>query len=190
MPEPLISDGWLTSVRRMPSPNVNDRPNEEDVSLLVIHNISLPPSQFGQFHQGKSLIEHFFCNQLPSGIHPFLDSIHNMQVSAHLLIYRTGEIVQFVPFNRRAWHAGQSSFQDRQNCNDFSIGIELEGDDYSAFTAIQYEVLSKVTNKLLTYYPNLNRGRIVGHSDIAPGRKTDPGPYFDWSLLYRLMDSI
>jgi AmpD protein len=188
MPEPSIRDGWLLAARRVPSPNANNRPDEQDISLLVIHNISLPPGQFGQRLNGSPIIETFFCNQLPLGAHPFLDTIHDMQVSAHLLIYRTGEIVQFVPFSRRAWHAGQSCFQKRQNCNDFSIGIELEGDDNTAFTESQYQVLAQVVNQLLIHYPGLDKERIVGHSDIAPGRKTDPGPYFDWQLFYRLLE--
>lgn len=144
----------------------------------MLHNISLPPQQYGE-----NWIEPFFCNQLPAEQHPYFAEICDLKVSAHLLIYRTGELVQFVPFLQRAWHAGLSNYKGRERCNDFSIGIELEGSDDESFEPIQYEVLTKVLRSLISHYPNLNSENIVGHSDIAPGRKTDPGPHFDWELM-------
>jgi N-acetyl-anhydromuramoyl-L-alanine amidase len=171
----LIQAGWLTAARRCPSPNFNERPVDAEVSLLVIHNISLPPGQFG-----TGCIEQFFCNQLDSGAHPYFATVADMQVSSHLLIERTGEIIQFVPFDARAWHAGASCFEGVDNCNDFSIGIELEGTDDQPYTDAQYSRLAEVTDLLLSQYPALTPARIVGHADIAPGRKTDPGPAFDW----------
>jgi AmpD protein len=159
----------------MASPNCNERPNDE-ISLLVIHNISLPPGQFD-----TQAVQRFFCNELDCSEHPYYQEIEGLQVSAHLLIERTGRVIQFVPFNKRAWHAGLSSFEGREQCNDFSIGIELEGTDDQPFTDEQYEQLSNITQQLVSVYPSISLDRIVGHSDIAPGRKTDPGPCFDWS---------
>jgi len=159
----------------MASPNCNERPNDE-ISLLVIHNISLPPGQFD-----TQAVQRFFCNELDCSEHPYYQEIEGLQVSAHLLIERTGRVIQFVPFNKRAWHAGLSSFEGREQCNDFSIGIELEGTDDQLFTDEQYEQLSNITQQLVSVYPSISLDRIVGHSDIAPGRKTDPGPCFDWS---------
>ena len=145
----------------------------------MIHNISLPPGCYGGYY-----IERFFTNRLDCNEHPFFEQIRGMQVSAHLLIPRTGAVVQFVSFNDRAWHAGQSCYAGRDNCNDFSIGIELEGCDDEPYSDVQYTVLTSVTALLLAHYPHLSADRIVGHSDIAPGRKTDPGPAFDW-VRYR-----
>lgn len=173
-----IIDHWLDEACRSPSPNYNARPVGAVPELIVIHNISLPPDQFG-----GGYIERFFLNQLPVKDHPYFEEIHTLQVSSHLLIQRDGKIVQFVGFEQRAWHAGQSCFQGRENCNDFSIGIELEGSDFQAFDARQYAMLNRVMDCLMAAYPNLSMDRIVGHSDIAPGRKTDPGPYFDWSQI-------
>jgi AmpD protein len=161
----------------LPSPNCNDRPGRE-VSLLVIHNISLPPGEFGGGH-----IAELFTNRLEPGGHPFFAAIQGLQVSAHLLIERDGRLTQFVPFDRRAWHAGRSSFRGRTACNDFSIGIELEGTDHLPYSEAQYERLIAVTRALLATYPLLSPDTIVGHSDIAPGRKSDPGPAFDWERL-------
>ncbi|MCV6606138.1 MAG: 1,6-anhydro-N-acetylmuramyl-L-alanine amidase AmpD, partial [Porticoccaceae bacterium] len=144
--------------------------------LLVIHNISLPPGEFGGGH-----VERFFCNSLDGAEHPYFATIDSMQVSSHLLIDRQGRITQFVPFLARAWHAGASQFEGRENCNDFSIGIELEGTDQLPYSDDQYNSLVAVTHNLLAHFPAITAGRIVGHSDIAPGRKTDPGPAFDWS---------
>lgn len=167
----------LTEVEQIDSPNANDRPNGE-ISLLVIHNISLPP---GQFDTG--CVERFFCNQLDNTEHPYFEALKGVHVSAHLLIERTGRIIQFVPFNKRAWHAGESIFMGREQCNDFSIGIELEGTDHTPFTEIQYQALADITQLLMTHYPDITADRITGHSDIAPGRKTDPGEHFDWSYF-------
>lgn len=166
---------WLPDARQVISPNTNDRPVGAQVNLLVIHNISLPPGEFG-----GGFIEDFFCNRLV-GTHPYFESIKNLQVSTHLLIARNGEVTQFVPFNKRAWHAGVSVFEGRDNCNDYSIGIELEGTDELPYEAIQYTQLSKVTKLLMKAFPLITLDRIVGHSEIAPMRKTDPGASFDWA---------
>jgi AmpD protein len=171
-----IEDHWIANIKHVPSPNFNNRPNENDISLLVIHCISLPPNEFG-----ANYIEDLFCNHLNPEAHPYFQTIYTLQVSAHLLIRRDGECVQFVPFNKRAWHAGISSFQGRENCNDFSIGIELEGCETIDYCAAQYETLNKIIAQLQKTYPKLTT--IVGHSDIAPERKTDPGESFDWSKL-------
>ncbi len=170
-----LENGWLQQARQVASPNFEPRPAGCKPELLVIHNISLPPGQFG-----GDCIERFFTNCLAWDEHPFFEEIRDVRVSAHLLIRRGGEALQFVNFADRAWHAGLSCFRGRDNCNDFSIGIELEGCDEEAFTDRQYQVLAGVTNLLLREYPWLAEDRIVGHSDIAPGRKTDPGPCFDW----------
>lgn len=171
-----IENHRLQPARYLPSPNFNERPDEQDISLLVIHNISLPPGQFQSGH-----IELFFQNKLPVDADPFYQEIAGLTVSAHLLIDRQGEVTQFVDFNKRAWHAGVSVFQQREACNDFSIGIELEGTDSDPFTSAQYQTLNEVTRILLDTYPKMSMEAIVGHSDIAPGRKTDPGPCFDWN---------
>ena len=177
-----IADHWLTNARRVPSPNFNQRPPQQEPELIVIHCISLPPGVYG-----GNAIEQFFQNQLDPSGHPYFATIAEMQVSSHLLIKRDGELVQFVAFDQRAWHAGQSSFEGRDNCNDFSIGIELEGTDYGSFTLLQYQQLSAVITALQMSYPGLASGQIQGHSDIAPGRKTDPGPFFDWTLLRQML---
>jgi len=150
--------------------------------LLVIHNISLPPGEYG-----SDCIERLFTNCLDWDAHPFFDEIRGAQVSAHLLIRRCGELVQFVDLRQRAWHAGQSCYAGRDNCNDFSIGIELEGTDDDAYTDIQYVTLAAVSSTVLSHYRGMSRRRIVGHSDIAPGRKTDPGPAFDWTKYRSLI---
>ncbi|MEP4889004.1 MAG: 1,6-anhydro-N-acetylmuramyl-L-alanine amidase AmpD [Aliiglaciecola sp.] len=171
-----IHAGWLNSVKRSECEHFDCRPDANDISLLVIHNISLPPGEFGGPH-----ILDFFAGKLQPHIHPIFEQIYLMRVSAHLLIRRDGQIIQFVGFEERAWHAGVSSFQGRTRCNDFSIGIELEGTDNSAYSAEQYAALVKVTNVIVKQYPLINLSRIVGHNDIAPGRKTDPGVSFDWA---------
>ena len=173
---------WLENVRRVPSPNCDDRPGRTDICLLVIHGISLPPGEFG-----SSCIEQLFCNTLDTGAHPCFAQLKDLEVSAHLLIDRKGDIVQFVPFHKRAWHAGQSVFNGREHCNDFSIGIELEGADDVSYEAIQYEVLAQVITELQQVWPALAGANIRGHCHIAPGRKTDPGPAFDWDRLYSLL---
>jgi len=172
----LIPEDCLEDARQQPSPNCSARPQPQDISLLVIHNISLPPGQYGGGH-----VDALFCNTLDAQAHPYFAEIAHLRVSAHLLIARDGSVTQYVPFGQKAWHAGKSCFSGRDNCNDYSIGIELEGSDDEAFTAAQYERLVRVTRWLQARYPLITAERIVGHSDIAPGRKTDPGPFFDWS---------
>ncbi len=168
--------GLLDAARQVSSPNCDERLAGGDIDLLVIHGISLPPAQFG-----GPYIEQLFTNRLDPAAHPYFADIAHLRVSAHLLIRRDGELVQFVPFNRRAWHAGVSSFCGRERCNDFSIGIELEGTDSTPYTAAQYAQLVAVTRALQQAYPAIVADHIVGHCDIAPGRKTDPGPAFDWA---------
>jgi AmpD protein len=172
------NSGWLAGVQHCPSPNCNERPHGE-ISLLVLHNISLPP---GQFATGK--VREFFTCGLRADEHPYFAAIADMRVSAHFLIERDGTVSQFVSCLQRAWHAGVSSFAGRENCNDFSLGIELEGTDELPFTDAQYLALIALSQQLLAAYPALSSERICGHSDIAPGRKTDPGPAFDWPRLH------
>ena len=160
----------------LPSPHCDARPDGAVVNMLVIHNISLPPSQFG-----TSGIRDLFMGELDPTAHPFYQEIAGLRVSAHCVIYRTGNVEQFVPFNERAWHAGLSTFQGKSRCNDFSIGIELEGTDTLAYTNEQYAALTELTEFIVKHYPDITLGRIVGHDDIAPGRKTDPGQAFDWA---------
>lgn len=168
----------IGEVRYVPSPNQDARPNEQDLSLIVIHGISLPPGQFG----GKG-VEQLFTNQLDESEDLYYAEIAHLKVSAHLFIQRTGDLTQFVPFNRRAWHAGVSCYKGREACNDFSIGIELEGMDATPYTASQYQTLTAVIKALKLAYPSLKQQPILGHCDIAPNRKTDPGPYFMWSAI-------
>jgi len=169
------NNGWLNGVKQTPSPNYNCRPDESVVNLLVIHNISLPPGQFG-----TPYIEQFFQNDLPWGEHPYFKTIQGLEVSAHFLIKQNGELVQFVSCDERAWHAGASSFCGEENCNDYSIGVELEGTDSTPYTEAQYLSLVTLTRQLQVKFPEISASRIKGHSDIAPGRKTDPGASFDW----------
>jgi AmpD protein len=169
--------GWCQGAHHCPSPNFNQRPQGE-VSLLVIHNISLPPGQFGT---GK--VQEFFQNRLIVDEHPYFAEIASLRVSAHFLIERDGALTQFVSCGERAWHAGLSCFAGRENCNDFSLGVELEGTDEQPFSDAQYAALVELTVELQRVYPSLTLERICGHSDIAPTRKTDPGPAFDWSRL-------
>ena len=156
------------------SENCSERMTEE-ISLLVIHNISLPPGEFG-----GGYIEKLFTNSLDPNDHPYFSEIYDLKVSSHLLIERDGSLVQFVPFNKKAWHAGVSSFKGRENCNEFSIGIELEGTDDNKYTEDQYRALIDITKELMLVFQDIKKENIVGHSDIAPGRKTDPGKAFDW----------
>ncbi|MGX0937727.1 N-acetyl-anhydromuramoyl-L-alanine amidase [Cupriavidus metallidurans] len=167
------ADGWIPAARRVPSPNFDARPEGMAVDVVVLHNISLPPGQFG-----SDDIEAFFQNRLDATRHPFFETIRDVRVSAHFLIRRDGEPVQFVACTQRAWHAGQSDYCGRQRCNDFSIGIEIEGADDQPFTPAQYETVAALVSALRAAYPIQG---VAGHSDIAPGRKTDPGPHFDWS---------
>jgi AmpD protein len=177
--------GWLRAARRVPSPNFNTRPGGILPELIVVHGISLPPDEFG-----GPWIDRLFTNTLPPAEHPYFEKIKDLKVSSHLLIRRDGEPVQYVPFHERAWHAGTSSYQGREGCNDFSVGIELEGADEVPYEPAQYRVLSAVILALCEAYPSLSLTRIAGHSDIAPGRKTDPGPAFDWQRLYALLRAI
>lgn len=172
------STGLLEPVFYQPSPHCDARPPEMVIDMIVIHNISLPPGEFG-----THAVQAFFCGKLDTSAHPYFKSIATLRVSAHLFIKRTGEVVQFVPFSQRAWHAGESFFQGKTRCNDFSIGIELEGSDNVPYTLKQYEELVKIIALLMKTYPAIKQDRIVGHVDIAPGRKTDPGPAFDWAYL-------
>lgn len=176
-----VVDGELIGVRQIASTNFNQRPENTEIQLLVIHNISLPPSQFG-----GGYIEQFFQNQLDWSVHPYFKTIEGMQVSAHLLILRTGEVLQFVNFKNRAWHAGRSSYLAKVECNDYSIGIELEGSDDTDFEEVQYQALSNVVATLQAAYPKIGP-HLAGHSDIAPGRKTDPGPHFQWQYFREML---
>ncbi len=167
--------GLLEGVLFLPTDNQDDRPKGVAIDVLVIHAISMPPGEYG-----NGDIERLFGNTLDFETHPFFMSISGIRVSAHLLVRRNGEVVQFVPFMQRAWHAGVSQFEGRARVNDFSIGIELEGSDYAPFEEVQYRSLIEVTRALRSAYPGIAEERIVGHTDIAPDRKTDPGPYFNW----------
>jgi len=171
----LRKTGRLPGAAWCPSPNFGARPEGAGISLLVVHNISLPPGQFG----GPEIPD-FFCNRLDPTAHPYFETIADIQVSAHALIRRDGEVIQFVSLLDRAWHAGRSCFDGREECNDFSIGIELEGADDIPYTEAQYRKLAEIAHEIMTAWPEIDASRIAGHSDIAPGRKTDPGPAFDW----------
>lgn len=171
----IDEDGWVSGIRQIPSPNFDRRPEGAAISLAVIHAISLPPGEFG----GNAVVE-FFTNRLNAAGHPYFRGIADRRVSAHFFIRRDGEVIQFVSCLERAWHAGVSCWQGRDRCNDFSLGIELEGDDDSPFTAEQYRSLKRLIAILPSRFPIK---AIVGHADIAPGRKTDPGAWFDWSQL-------
>ncbi len=177
--------GLLEDVPFIRSPNCNERPKGTAVDLLVVHGISLPPGVFG----GKD-IDALFTNQLLPDEHPSFQSIAHLKVSAHVLIRRTGDCCQFVPFSMRAWHAGESNFAGRPECNDFSIGIELEGADEVPYDVAQYQRLVELIRSIRQVYPAITEDRIVGHSDIAPGRKTDPGPAFNWHYLRNLLKTI
>jgi len=173
-----FKDGWLSAAHRIESPNCNPRPAGAALELIVIHGISLPPGQYG-----GSAIDALFTNTLDPAGHPYFEQIADLEVSAHFLIRRDGELVQFVSTDLRAWHAGLSCWRGREQCNDFSLGIELEGCDNEPYANLQYETLLRLITVLQTQYPSIPPDAIVGHSDIAPGRKTDPGPAFDWSRL-------
>jgi len=179
-----VNNGWLDQQACILSANCDERPEGTEIDLVVIHGISLPEGEFG-----ASYIEALFTNQLDPDAHPSFCDICDLRVSAHVLIDRKGRLTQFVPFHQRAWHAGESCFNERMRCNDFSIGIELEGCDEVPYEAVQYQVLSSLLKTLMKVYPGIKRDRIVGHCDIAPGRKTDPGPAFSWQQLYTQLDS-
>ena len=175
----LISDHILDNTKLVESPNYSDRIDESDIRLIVIHCISLPPKIYGNIY-----IEDFFCNKLNSNDHEYFEEIKNLKVSSHILIKRNGEIIQFVPFNKKAWHAGSSIYKDEENCNEFSIGIELEGYHTEKYTKHQYKSLQEVSQALINNYKDLNKDNIVGHSDISPDRKQDPGKYFEWNYYF------
>ncbi len=176
MNQDIDAAGWAAAARRIESPNFDARPTEGAIDLLVIHSISLPPGQFG----GPGVTQ-LFTNRLDPAEHPYYAGIHGLRVSAHFFIRRDGELIQFVACGQRAWHAGVSSWRGRERCNDFSLGVELEGSDATPFSDAQYARLNELIESLRSAYPSLLD--IAGHSDIAPGRKTDPGPYFDWSRV-------
>lgn len=177
-----ISTGLIDEALYYPSPNFDERKDVQDISLIVIHSISLPPDQF----EGNAVID-FFQNNLDKHAHPYYLTIKEFKVSTHLFIRRDGSLIQFVPLHKRAWHAGKSEFAGRSHCNDFSIGIELEGSDTIPYTSAQYKNLSAICLLLMQQYDKINHDHVVGHSDIAPGRKTDPGTAFDWNLFWQLL---
>ncbi|MNF49730.1 1,6-anhydro-N-acetylmuramyl-L-alanine amidase AmpD [compost metagenome] len=179
----IDAEGWCEQARRVPSPHQNERASPDDISLLVVHGISLPPGQFG-----GPWIDDLFLGRLDPAAHPYFAEIHQLRVSAHCLIRRDGELVQYVPFGARAWHAGVSSWEGREACNDFSIGIELEGTDELPYEEAQYLTLAGLTRAMSGQYPAITPERIVGHCDIAPGRKTDPGDSFEWAHYRHLLN--
>jgi len=175
---------WLEGVRKVISPNCDQRPDDLEIDLLVIHNISLPPDEFG-----GDYIDQLFTNLLDPEQHPYFKEIESLRVSAHVLINREGLLTQYVPFTQRAWHAGESEYEGRANCNDYSIGIELEGCDNRDFTQEQYEMLVNLTEAIIQFWPKISKQRITGHCHIAPDRKTDPGPMFNWDKYYSSLKS-
>lgn len=175
-----LSTGLLEGVQFIPSPNHDERPDQQAVDLIVVHGISLPPGEFGGCG-----IDNLFTNCLDPNEHPYFREIEGLRVSSHFLIRRDGEIKQYVPVNKRAWHAGQSSHKGRHACNDYSVGIELEGEDNTAYESVQYEQLLSVIVSLMTVFPTIGADDVVGHADIAPGRKTDPGEAFNWTDFRR-----
>ncbi len=180
----LIKDGWLKDVTHCLSPNFTERVDQDDIDLLVVHSISLPPGEYG-----NGFIDDLFCNRLDSDAHPYFKELEGLEVSAHALVRRDGTVTQYVSLLDKAWHAGQSSFEGREACNDFSIGIELEGLEGSTFEEAQYQTLVRLTQTLMNAFPRINTSRIVAHSDIAPGRKNDPGGGFDWDNFFKLLAS-
>lgn len=172
----------FSEARQLHSPNCDERPDEKDISLIIMHGISLPPGQYGGPH-----IDQLFTNTLNPDEHPYFAEIQALRVSSHLLIDRQGQVTQYVPFHKRAWHAGKSMYEGRENCNDFSIGIELEGCDDEKYADCQYQIATTVVKLLLENFPGINRQAIVGHCDVAPGRKTDPGEAFDWDYFRALL---
>lgn len=170
---------WLEGVRKVISSNCDQRPDKSEIDLLVIHSISLPPDEFG-----GGYVDQLFTNVLDPDQHPYFKKIELLRVSAHLLLDRNGDVTQYVPFNQRAWHAGESEFEGRASCNDYSIGIELEGCDSEDFTQAQYNTLVNVTGAIMQFWPKITKQRITGHCHIAPNRKTDPGPTFNWDDYY------
>jgi AmpD protein len=179
-----VTTGLVMPARHVASPNYDDRPEGVTPDLIIVHGISLPPGEYG-----GPWIDLLFTNALPPEAHPYFAQVAHLKVSSHTLVRRDGELVQYVPFHRRAWHAGASSYHGRERCNDFSIGIELEGADDRAYEPVQYRKLADLIVALCAAYPSLSFERIAGHSDVAPGRKTDPGPAFDWPRLRAMLQS-
>jgi N-acetyl-anhydromuramoyl-L-alanine amidase len=177
-----LDNGLMRGARQVASPNYDSRPPGVEADLIVVHGISLPPGEFG-----GPWIDRLFTNTLPPEVHPYFAEVGPRRVSSHVVIERDGAVTQYVRFTERAWHAGKSSFQGREACNDFSVGVELEGTDTLPYEAAQYDALAEVVGALCAAYPRLSPHRLVGHSDIAPGRKTDPGPAFDWPRARRLI---
>jgi AmpD protein len=177
-----LKSGLMRGVRQIASPNHDPRPAGVDADLIVVHGISLPPGEFG-----GPWIDRLFTNSLPAQAHPYFAEVNSLRVSSHLVVMRDGAVTQYVKFTERAWHAGKSVYRGRDACNDFSVGVELEGTDTLPYEAAQYSALAEVVAALLAAYPRLSADRLTGHSDIAPGRKTDPGPAFDWPLARRLI---
>jgi N-acetyl-anhydromuramoyl-L-alanine amidase len=174
--------GWLTGVRRVLSPNCDSRPEGVKPDLIVVHGISLPPGEFG-----GPWVDRLFTNALPASVHPYFATIADLRVSAHVLVQRDGTPVQYVPFHMRAWHSGASSHRGRDACNDFAVGIEMEGTDDTPYEPAQYRTLAALIRSLELAYPSLHGCDVVGHCDVSPGRKSDPGPAFDWPLLRQLL---
>ena len=183
LPRLAADRGLWSHVGQQPSPHCDERPDAEDISLLVVHSISLPPGEFGGPH-----IDTLFMGTLDATLHPYFQTLQGLRVSAHACVFRDGSATQYVPTTRRAWHAGESRWDERRRCNDFSIGIELEGDDGRPYTDAQYVTLARLIASAMEAYPRITLDRIVGHSDIAPGRKTDPGPQFDWPRLLAMVE--
>jgi len=177
--------GQLSNATQISSPNCDDRPSDTPIKLLIIHNISLPPNEFG-----GPYIDQLFTNTLDIGADPFFEEIAHLKVSAHLLIRRDGTMTQYVPFHKRAWHAGVSNYKGEDTCNNFSIGIEMEGADHIEYDSKQYETLADVTAALLSTYPEMSIDNITGHCDVAPERKTDPGESFDWQRYKKRLSEI
>jgi AmpD protein len=174
---------WLANVRQVLSPNCDDRPAGCEIDLVVMHGISLPPNEYGGRY-----IDQLFTNTLNPKEHPYFAEIVALRVSSHVLVDRQGQVTQYVAFTDRAWHAGESVFQGRQSCNDFSIGIELEGCDDQEYEPVQYQTAANIVRLLMQNWKGINKQRVVGHCDVAPGRKTDPGEAFDWVYFYSLLD--
>lgn len=177
-----IENGWLRGARHRPSPNRDARPEGLQPELVIVHGISLPPGEFG-----GPWIDDLFLNRLDPEAHPYFATLEGLRVSTHVLIRRDGELVQYVPFHERAWHAGASCHRGREACNDFSIGIELEGTDDTPYRDVQYQRLAALIKSLRRTYPSLAADAVTGHADVAPGRKTDPGPAFEWPRLALLL---
>jgi N-acetyl-anhydromuramoyl-L-alanine amidase len=177
-----LKSGLMRGVRQIASPNRDLRPAGVETDLIVVHGISLPPGEFG-----GPWIDRLFTNTLPAEAHPYFDEVNSLRVSSHLVVMRDGAVTQYVKFTERAWHAGKSHYRGRDACNDFSVGVELEGTDTLPYEAAQYGALAEVVAALCAAYPRLSADRLTGHSDIAPGRKTDPGPAFDWQLARRMI---